>query len=185
MPASRRFKTKEDYNAWFRAYRAANREKFREYNREYNSRWRRENGYHNEKASQEKYPEKQRARYLLQRSVKAGATTKGACEVCNSDKSEAHHDDYSKPLDVRWLCRIHHTEVHRPYVPAPWSLQPALTRKRRIRVKGRSVETTVRVRLSPCSFCGSKRLPFKPHIKCLEARERIKMNRTIQSKENT
>jgi hypothetical protein len=34
------------------------------------------------------------------------------CEVCGSLTTEAHHDDYSKPLDIRWLCRIHHREHH-------------------------------------------------------------------------
>lgn len=34
------------------------------------------------------------------------------CEVCGAAKAEAHHDDYSKPLDVRWLCKRHHAEVH-------------------------------------------------------------------------
>jgi len=27
-------------------------------------------------------------------------------------KAEAHHDDYSRPLDVRWLCKRHHEEAH-------------------------------------------------------------------------
>jgi hypothetical protein len=27
-------------------------------------------------------------------------------------KAEAHHDDYSKPFEVRWLCRMHHRAVH-------------------------------------------------------------------------
>lgn len=39
---------------------------------------------------------------------------KQPCEVCGSKTNlEAHHDDYSKPYDVRWLCRIHHNEHHR------------------------------------------------------------------------
>jgi hypothetical protein len=33
------------------------------------------------------------------------------CEKCGK-KAQAHHDDYSKPLDVRWLCPVHHAEHH-------------------------------------------------------------------------
>lgn len=34
------------------------------------------------------------------------------CEKCSDIKSEAHHPDYFKPLEVIWLCRIHHAEIH-------------------------------------------------------------------------
>jgi len=34
------------------------------------------------------------------------------CEVCNDVNSEAHHDDYSKPMEVRFLCSKHHKEHH-------------------------------------------------------------------------
>jgi hypothetical protein len=40
---------------------------------------------------------------------------KTPCIVCGSLKSEAHHEDYSKPLEVIWLCRRHHMERHRRY----------------------------------------------------------------------
>ena len=38
---------------------------------------------------------------------------KKICEICKIDKSyEAHHHDYSKPLEVIWLCRTCHYELH-------------------------------------------------------------------------
>lgn len=33
------------------------------------------------------------------------------CEICGA-RAEAHHPDYSKPLEVRWLCRRHHVRWH-------------------------------------------------------------------------
>ena len=41
------------------------------------------------------------------------------CEVCGDTISEAHHDDYDKPLDVRWLCFRHHRSHHRAIYPNP------------------------------------------------------------------
>ena len=35
------------------------------------------------------------------------------CEVCGVVNSEAHLDDYDKPLSVRWLCFKHHREHHK------------------------------------------------------------------------
>lgn len=44
--------------------------------------------------------------------VKRGKVVKGPCEVCGEAEVEAHHDDYLKPLDVRWRCNAHHLELH-------------------------------------------------------------------------
>ena len=35
------------------------------------------------------------------------------CEVCGDEQVQMHHDDYGKPLKVRWLCHLHHLQLHR------------------------------------------------------------------------
>ncbi len=56
-------------------------------------------------------PEKHKARYTLDNAVRDGKLTKQPCELCQCG-AEAHHEDYSKPLEVKWLCQKHHSEVH-------------------------------------------------------------------------
>jgi hypothetical protein len=57
---------------------------------------------------------KHRVRALTRTYIARGVLIKQPCEVCGTEeKIEAHHDDYMKPLDVRWLCRFHHREHHR------------------------------------------------------------------------
>lgn len=46
-----------------------------------------------------KYPEKQ------------PCGIKDCCEL-----GERHHDDYSKPYEIRWLCRKHHRRYHRDLI---------------------------------------------------------------------
>jgi hypothetical protein len=59
--------------------------------------------------------EKERARQQAWNAANRGDIQRQPCEVCGVEKVDAHHDDYSKPLEVRWLCRAHHMEVHRVY----------------------------------------------------------------------
>lgn len=60
----------------------------------------------------QKYPERVIARRRVNDAIPDGRLARGPCEVCGSRKVEAHHDDYSKPLEVRWLCRRHHYDLH-------------------------------------------------------------------------
>lgn len=59
-----------------------------------------------------------------------GKLVKQPCEVCGSPDSVKHHDDYSKPLDVRWLCRPHHAELHRKLRAAPQHVEHFLVSDR-------------------------------------------------------
>ena len=56
--------------------------------------------------------EKYIARTMVRNAKRDGWLKRMPCEVCGEEKSQAHHDDYSKPLDVRWLCFKHHRELH-------------------------------------------------------------------------
>lgn len=113
MPFTKQFKTKAEYNAWFQNYRDENREKIRAYNREYNREYRKRNGYGNEENSRKRYPEKVRARRILRYAVRNLLIKKLPCKDCGKSNSQAHHNDYSKPLEVLWLCPLHHTRMHK------------------------------------------------------------------------
>lgn len=64
-----------------------------------------------QKARNEKHPDKYRARYAVSNAIRDGRLKKLPCRICGNLKSQAHHHDYSKPLDVDWLCFKHHREV--------------------------------------------------------------------------
>lgn len=52
------------------------------------------------------------ARAYLHVYVKRGIVTKLPCKICGNPDTQAHHNDYSKPLEVEWFCRSHHLEFH-------------------------------------------------------------------------
>lgn len=41
-----------------------------------------------------------------------GLLIKQPCVICGEIKAEKHHEDYSKPLAVDWICRPCHLEYH-------------------------------------------------------------------------
>ena len=55
---------------------------------------------------------KENVRRLTWFKISEGILIKKPCEICGEIKVDAHHDDYYKPLDVRWLCKKHHREHH-------------------------------------------------------------------------
>ncbi len=129
--------TREEYNAWRKAYRHAHPEKTA---LEYKANRERYANRSPERVAADK--EKRKARYYahrekyiaiaservrehreenkpykrvwdkVQKAIKSGRLEKKPCEVCGDEKSQAHHCDYAKPLEVIWLCRSCHADWH-------------------------------------------------------------------------
>ena len=69
--------------------------------------------YERVKRWREENPEKYVAHTIVGNAVRDGKITKRSCAVCGQTKNvDAHHDDYTAPLDVTWLCRKCHGSVH-------------------------------------------------------------------------
>lgn len=70
---------------------------------------------HNKSRCKECYAIIQRARDWLNAAVRSGELIKPThCERCNKKrKLHGHHEDYTKPLDVNWVCyKCHHKYYH-------------------------------------------------------------------------
>lgn len=67
----------------------------------------------------ERYPMKRAAHVITGNAIRDGALVRPeAYEACGSSGPiEAHHDNYTKPLDVRWLCRPCHVDWHKHNEP--------------------------------------------------------------------
>lgn len=66
-----------------------------------------------DKKWQQANPEKYKAHKKVQGAVRRGSLVKQPCEKCGDVNVQGHHDDYSKPLVVRWLCVEHHNAWHK------------------------------------------------------------------------
>ena len=63
---------------------------------------------------------RRKAHVVVGNAIRAGKLTRQPCESCGAHGVNengrsivhAHHDDYAKPLDVRWLCTQCHARVH-------------------------------------------------------------------------
>lgn len=78
--------------------------------------------YHNNghrqrtKKYREKNPEKAKAHSIINNAIRDGKLKRpDRCSMCGvmDVPIEAHHSDYSKPLDVIWVCKSCHWEIHR------------------------------------------------------------------------
>jgi len=65
------------------------------------------------------------AQAIVTKAIACGILAPRPCEACGEtgvfkdgrNKVQAHHDDYNKPLEVRWLCQKCHHEWHKTNTP--------------------------------------------------------------------
>jgi hypothetical protein len=84
----------EKYRVRYREYYRKNRKKIKE------------------RYSSEEEFLKRKARSAVNRAIELGELRREPCEVCGNPKSIGHHEDYTKPLEVDWLCQKHHGARH-------------------------------------------------------------------------
>ena len=58
------------------------------------------------------HPEKFKAHIAVQSACRSGKLKKQNCLICGIGNTHAHHDNYAVPLNVVWLCHVHHMERH-------------------------------------------------------------------------
>lgn len=105
-----------------RKHRAANVERFRDYDKQRRSKelltpeeWEAHirKRYDYTVKYRETNPKKLRTHQAVARAVGKGTLIPKPCEICGEvENVHAHHDDYAKPLVVRWLCSEHHIAWH-------------------------------------------------------------------------
>jgi hypothetical protein len=84
----------------------------KEHQRQYYKRWYKKNG-------RKRNPNSMIAMGVLNNAVLSGKVVKpNKCNRCNKIKRiYGHHVDYSKPLDVVWLCASCHKIIHQTFKP--------------------------------------------------------------------
>lgn len=101
-----------EYWKW---YRRKNGDKLRAYKRKYDHErylTHTETEHARRKKWQSKNPEKTKAHKAVFLAIQQGILTRKPCEMCGTSQVVAHHDDYTKPLEVKWLCQKDHIFLH-------------------------------------------------------------------------
>lgn len=56
-----------------------------------------------------RHPDRAAAGQAVRKAIREGRLARQPCEVCGTETDvHAHHEDYSRPFEIRWLCRAHH-----------------------------------------------------------------------------
>ena len=94
---ARRYRKTLQYQTYRKEYEKNHSEYHKEFQREYR------------KTKNEKI--KNKARYLAWKYLKIILDRK--CEICHANQAqERHHEDYNKPLEIKYVCRSCHNKLH-------------------------------------------------------------------------
>lgn len=107
--------TKDELFSWCKVctrlnrqkYYHLNKEKFRERRRKYLKKY-----YEKSELYKKKGLIGQKLKYAIQNGK---IKKRNSCEICHNSPVHGHHEDYSKPLEVIWLCPRCHGVLHRQY----------------------------------------------------------------------
>lgn len=56
-------------------------------------------------------PEKYKAQNKVNNAIRDGKLKRKNCCICGSSNVHAHHENYDKPLEVIWVCPLHHKYI--------------------------------------------------------------------------
>jgi hypothetical protein len=109
-------KCKECTKKDVKAYRSVNVEKIRRYDRERAKLPHvKKTNIENSRRFRKQFPLAYKAHCAVNNAVRDGKLDKPTnCPLCNKTRQiEAHHNDYSKPLEIEWMCAACHRAFHR------------------------------------------------------------------------
>lgn len=72
-----------------------------------------QNAYRYKLRQKRQHPERIAARVAVYQAIRSGKLIRQSCSVCGVFPADAHHENYSKPLDVIWLCDSCHKQHHK------------------------------------------------------------------------
>lgn len=65
-----------------------------------------------ERRARPEYIQKNASRAITRKAIRKGELKRQPCEACDRLDTEAHHEDYARPLEIVWLCSKCHADRH-------------------------------------------------------------------------
>lgn len=105
---------------------------------------------------------REHARKILAHARAKGLVHGRRCCVCNAENAEGHHDNYDRPYEVAWLCKLHHAARHvesklgepttprpRVFIPAELRVGPNISRQYRSLLQRKKAGVCVKCEATP------------------------------------